>query len=256
MMKKLSRLFVLAAAAALLNFSDAQASIVLKVVAANPSKTQVQKSSVKAYLPKETKPEDVLDKGDLDIAFDTQQGSYFVFAEYELKPGETIEREVEIRDIWTVPDSEVLSLRAESERIMSFLKNTEFSDRAEFLKNSVESKLNQIVESKLSSPANPERHISDYRDTLRILESVKADLALARNLMTQYKPLPAVTIWKLIIGIIIFLGLLGASFYFIWQRQSKTLLQDPFYVPPQDSSAPGQVPRKHDSETKQPEEGP
>ena len=59
------------------------ANIVLKIIAVNPSKEQSQRVPVKVYLPKETKPEDVIDKSDLDVAYDTQQGSYYVSGEYD-----------------------------------------------------------------------------------------------------------------------------------------------------------------------------
>lgn len=208
--------------------NEAMANIMLKVMIINPSKEQVQKVPLKAYLPKEVKPEDVMEKDDLDVAYDTQQGSYYVYGEYELKPGETLEREIEIRDIWTVADTEIESLRLETIKLADLLKNTEFAERVAFLKNNIDSKLNQIIENQRSSPANPEQHISDYRDNLRIFESVKADMSLARSLLSQAKPLPSVIVWRLIIAIIIFLGILGATFFFIWQKQAKIITQETF----------------------------
>lgn len=217
----------------------AEANIILKVIAANPSKENVQKVNVKAYLPKEVKPEDIVDKGDLEIAFDNQQGSYYVYGEYELKPGEQIERDIELRDIWIIPPAEIETLRAETAKLSDMLKNTEFSDRVTFLKNSIDSKFNQIIENQKNVPPNPERHISDYRDNLKVLESAKADLALARNLLSQVKPLPGAMVWRLIVAIIIFLGVLAASFYFIWQKQVKAITHDTFYTPPKkDDKAP------------------
>jgi len=207
------------------------ANIVLKVIAANPSKDNSQKVTVKAYLPKEAKPDHIIDKGDLELAFDNQQGSYYVFGEYELKPGETVEKDIEIRDIWVVETSEIETLRSEASKLSDMLKNTEFGDRVSFLKNSIDTKLDQIVDVQKVSPANPERHISNHRDNLKTLESVKADLALARNLLSQIKPFPAVMIWKLIFAIIIFLGVIGGSAYFIWQKQIKGISSDTFYTP-------------------------
>ena len=207
--------------------ADAE-SLVVKVIAVNPSKEENQKAEVKTYLPKEIKPDDVLDRGDLDLAYDTQQGSYFVFGEYELTPGEVLEREIELKDIWTIPETEIESLRSEANKLQDLLKNTEFMDRIAFLKEGIESKLNQIVESQKNPPPNPERHISDHRENLKILEAVKTDLTLARSLLSQAKPLPTSVVWRLILAIIGFLAVLGGSFYFIWQRQSKVIFQDPF----------------------------
>jgi hypothetical protein len=224
----------------------AEASIVLKLIAANPSKTQTQKVTIKTYLPKETKPEDILSKADLDVAYDTQQGSYFVYGEYDLKPQEAIEKDVELVDIWNIATNEIESLRLEVNKLQDILKSTEFSDRAGFLKSSIESKLNQIIESQANSPANPERHISNYRENLKILESAKADLVLLRALLSQAKGLPTVMVWRLITVIIIFLALLGLSFYFIWHKQLKTI-GDTFPVTKEETATKAEGPKRHEA---------
>ena len=221
----------------LLFATDASANIILKVMSVNPSKEQTQKVSVKAYLPKEAKPENVVNKADLDIAYDTEQGSYYVYGEFELKPGETLERDVELNDIWVIPNAEIETLRQETAKLIAALKGTEYADRATFLANSVESKLNQVAEGQKASPANPERHISDFRENMKILESAKADIALARNLSSQIKPFPAMMVWKMIAIIIIFLGVIGGAFYVMWQKQVKTIAHDTFYVPKEEKPA-------------------
>lgn len=224
---------------------ESEASIVLKIMAVNPSNEQVQTVPVKAYLPKEIKPEDIVDKSDLEIVYDTQQGSYYVYGEYMLKPSGVVEKEIELRDIWLIPNTEVESLRLEVIKMEAVLKNTEFAERIAFLKNSIEYKLNQIIENQKSSPPNHERHISDYRENLKVLEAVKADLVLARSLLSQVKPLPYAVVWKVIVAIVIFLGVLGISFYFIWQRQVKTITQeDTFYIPNQPQAEGKEKPEK------------
>ena len=227
---------------------DLHANLILKVIIVNPSKEQTQNVPLKAYLPKEVKPDDVLEKGDLEVAYDTQQGSYYVTRDFELKPGETLERDIEIRDIWSLSDTELESLRIETIKIADLLKNTEFADRVSFLKNNIESKLNQIIENQRSSPANPEQHISDYRDNLRTLENVKADMALSRSLLSQAKPLPTIIVWRLIIAIIIFLGILAASFFFIWQKQAKVITQETFPASGKEEYFAGTKPSEHKSE--------
>lgn len=210
----------------------AHANIVLKVIAINPSKDQTQKAPVKAYLPKEVKADNVVDKGDLDIAYDTQQGSFYVYGEYELKPGQVLEKEIEIQDIWLIPEKDIDTLRADAEKLSGLMKNTDFGERAEFIRKGVEAKLDEIMERQRNAPANPEQHISEYRVNLSMLDEVKRDLALARSMLSQVKPLPTAVIWRLIIGIIIFLGLLGGAFYLIWQKQLRTITQeDTFFVP-------------------------
>ncbi|MDO8536203.1 MAG: hypothetical protein Q7S30_04265 [Candidatus Omnitrophota bacterium] len=219
-MKKIFWLFIFITILSVLT-SNSYAGIVLKVFAANPSKTEKQPVAVKAYLPKEIKPEDVVDRGDLEIAYDNQQGSYYVYGEYQLDPGQTLDRDVEMHDIWQVPAQEMESIRSEADKTSKLLENTDFRERMNFLKQSIDSKLKEI-EARQSVPAvNPERHISNYRDNVKLLESVKADLVVLRSLLAQAKGLPATAVWRLILIIVSFLGVIGAGSYLIWQRQMK-----------------------------------
>jgi len=236
--KKMSRSFFVFFSLICLNFLILPplyaGSIVLKVIAANPSKEQTQKVPVKIYLPKEAKPEDLIDRADLEPAYDTQQGSYFLSGEYELKPGEVLDRDIEIRDIWAIQDSEIAFLRSEAAKLCGMLKGSEYAERAAYLASGIESKLNYINENQKNAPANPERHISDYRENLKVMEGVKADLALIRGLLSQVKAFPAASAWKIIVAIIVFLGIMSGAFYFLFKKQLKVITTDTFYVPKED----------------------
>jgi hypothetical protein len=224
--------FLLAAAAVLCCSSAwAGTSIVLRVAAVNPSKIDAQAVPVKVYLPREVKPDDVLNRAELEMGYDTQQGAYYLYGEYKLKPGESLEKEVEIRDIWLVPATEIDFLRQESHKLAEQLKNTDYADRVSFLTNSIDSKLNVIIESQADLPSNPERHISDYRENLRLLESIKTDLALAHSFLTQTKTFPGGIVWRLVAFILVFLGVLGFASYMIWQKQSEVLKREMFSAP-------------------------
>jgi len=201
----------------------AQDTIVLKILGINPSKENKQKVVLKAYLPEEVKPEDIIDKSDLEIFYDPQKGSYYVYGEYELQPQETIERKVEIKDIWTVPQEEIDTLRSEAKKTLRLLENTDFKERANFLMENINSKLNEIIRRQKIPAVNPQTHISNYRDNLKLLESVKNDLLLARSLLAQARGIPSVTIWKVFLIVIAFLAVLGLSLYLIWQRQLKVI---------------------------------
>ncbi|RKY42003.1 MAG: hypothetical protein DRP85_04360 [Candidatus Makaraimicrobium thalassicum] len=200
---------------------DADAGIVLKVLTVNPSTEETQEVPVKVYLPKEAKPEDIIEKGDLKVAYDAQQGSYYAYGEYKLKPKEVLEHTIELRDIWVVSAAEMQSLRLEAEKINKLLKNTEFAERIKFMYHTMMTKLNEIDQRQKVSKANPEEHISEYRYNLKLLESVKVDLAVARSMLSKAKAVSASVVWKLIFFILIFLAVLGTTFYFLWYRQAK-----------------------------------
>jgi len=58
---------------------------------------------------------------------------------------------------------------------------------------------------------------------LKLIESVRSDLAAAKTLVAQAKNIAPMLTWKLIVAIVIFLGVLGLIFFIIWQRQIKSL---------------------------------
>ncbi|MFH1846335.1 MAG: hypothetical protein ABH869_02125 [Candidatus Omnitrophota bacterium] len=194
-------------------------SVVLKAIVINPSKTQQRDVPFKAYLPKEVRPEHIMNKRDLYVAYDTQQGSYYVYATFTLKAQESKEVEIEMEDIWIIDAKDIDEIRGEARSVVDLLNRTEYSDRAQFLLMDIEAKLDRIVESQENSPTNPEVHISIYRENLKVFETAEQSLALMRSLLSQAKPVSLHLTWKIISAIIIFLGILSLAFYIIWQKQ-------------------------------------
>ncbi|MFH0762323.1 MAG: hypothetical protein V1925_00330 [Candidatus Omnitrophota bacterium] len=199
-----------------------EASITLRVVAVNPSEEQIQTVPIKVYLPIEVKPESIIYKEDLDVAYDAQLGSYYVFGEYELKPLEVLEKEIEIKDVWTIDVMDILYLRKEAKDVFSGFERTGYAEKATALYQGIEKKLNEIDDLQRVAANNPSQHISDYRYCVSQLNSAKNDLLAAKTLLAEIQPrgLAKLT-WKIIIFIISFLGILGLAFYIIWQRQVK-----------------------------------
>ena len=114
-----------------------EASVVMKLIGINPSETRDRKVVLKAYLPEEIEPENVIDKVDMDLVYDTKEGMYYVFGEYTVPPGGNVEREVEIEDVWVIPAEEIENLRKETMKTAELLSRTEYRARALFLKESI-----------------------------------------------------------------------------------------------------------------------
>jgi hypothetical protein len=218
---------IISAIAALFFFSAiAEASnIVLRAVLVNPSPTQRRKVPFRSVLPKEIKPENIVDMGDMEIAFDPKEEAYYVYKDFTLEPKGTATVELELEDVWKIPQAEISSLRDEAGKLIKVLSNTDYYERSNYLKNSIDSKLNQIEHTQAVMNPSPGGYISDYRENLKLLDAVKADLIAARTLVAQAKSIAPMLTWKLIIAIVIFLGLLGLVFFIIWQRQIKSLAQ-------------------------------
>jgi hypothetical protein len=204
--------------------SIAEANIVVRAAVVNTT-SQKRKIPFKSYLPREVKPENVVDMGDLEIAYDPKEGAYYVYKDYELEPKESVLIEIDMEDVWKIPQDEIKSLREESGKVTKILVNTDYYERATYLKNSIESKLNQIEQSQRVISPNPGGYISDYRDNLKLVEAVKSDLAAAKTLMAEAKNIAPLLTWKLIIAIVVFLGFLGMVFFIVWQRQIKHLAE-------------------------------
>lgn len=213
-------LSVLFSAFFLVNFSFA--SIKLRVVAVNPSEESVQSVPIKVYLPLEIKPEHVINKGDLDVAYDTQQGSYYVAGEYELKPKEVLEKEIELKDIWIIEQKVIDDLRKETQETFSGFDKTIYQEKAKVLYASIEKKLQEVERIQKIPVPNPSQHISDFRYCDGVLNSVKADLVSAKTMLAEVSPKNATKLtWKIIIFIILFLGIMSFGFYVVWQHQAK-----------------------------------
>lgn len=198
-----------------------EASISLRVVAVNPADNE-QTVPVKVYLPVETKPEDILNKEDLEVGYDTQQGSYYIYGEYNLKPKEVLEKVIELKDVWVIDPLQIISLRQEAKDVIEAFKKTGAAERGNLLYQSIDKKLQEVTAMQQASSTSPGYHISNYRNSLSLLSSAKADLLAAKTLLAEVSPKGLVKLtWKIILFIIIFLGVLGGGFFFIWQRQSK-----------------------------------
>ncbi|MFC1658614.1 hypothetical protein ACFL1D_04415 [Candidatus Omnitrophota bacterium] len=213
--------FIVVAFSMLFFASYLEASIVLKAAAVNPSPDTEKEVELRIPLPKEVQPEHIISSGDLQVDFDDQNNTYYVHRKFRLPPKGSIVREVEIEDIWLIDDAELTPLQEEAEKLWLVCKNSEFASQASFLKNNIDSGINQIMQVQSRIPLSPQEHISDYRKNLERLEEVLADLESLKQLASQVKPISAKTIWQLIIFVLGFLGIVAAVFIFIWRRYLK-----------------------------------
>jgi len=213
-------------------------SVVLRVVAANPSDIKTQAVPIKIYLPQEASPHDILDKGDLDLSYDSDKSLYFVFKEkVMLAPKEVRVFQVELDDIWFIKQDVMDTLRQQTEHIMDRLKNTDYYDKANLVAQTIYGRLAKINASQVDESVNKELHIGIYRSNQKVIEGIKEDIARLEKLLVAVGSAPApdllaetklnlktpsrATTWFIIFAILIFIGLLGAVFFFTWQAQVK-----------------------------------
>ncbi len=215
-------MFILSVAAGLFFTPVAQASIILKAVVVNPSPDTEKEVELKIPLPKEIRPEHVLNAGDMELDFDAQKSVYYAHKKFMLAPKDSIVREIEVIDVWQIDANELSLIRDTADKLWAVCKNSEYEAQVSFLKNNIDSKLNQILQSQKSLPMTPQEHISNYRKNLERLEEIKADLDNLAKVVSKIKPVSGKAIGQLIIFVLLFLALVAVVFIFTWQKYLKS----------------------------------
>ncbi len=147
----------------------------IKVLAINPSSSQVLETEVKQYLPPEVKPEDILEKADMQIQYDSDRKSYFVIKKVQLQPQETKTLEIRIKDVWAVSPDDMEAAKTQLAQSFESLKNTKFSETAKLLYDKASEALNRIdEEEKMELPIK--QRIELYRAHVKQLEDIRNNI--------------------------------------------------------------------------------
>ncbi len=220
-------------------------SVIFKILAVNPSETEPKEVTIKGPLPPEIKPENVLDADGLQVDYDSQSGTYLITGKVTLPPKGSIVKNVIIQDVWVIPADRFDKLNQEVEDILKKLQGTSFLDRGQIMADAIQRRLRELGAHQGAPFVNPEAHISRYRDDLKVLQSIEADLVSLRQLMVMAALEPSaqvaiggqqtqagsagaglergslsiLTTWRIIFITLGLLVLVSASFFLIWRRQ-------------------------------------
>jgi hypothetical protein len=175
----------------------------------------------------------MMDNGGLDLEYDSDKSRYYVYKdEVELKPTEIKVFKVEVQDVWVINKDELDDIRQRVNTILSKLADTEYYIRAKDIADTIDRRLDYIVASQSDEGMSRERHIGIYRENQLTLARIKDDIAkmekilvtaggppapemMAKTKIKGEEPSKTMT-WIVIFVIIIFVGLLAATFFFTW----------------------------------------
>jgi hypothetical protein len=172
------------------------------------------------------------------LEYDSDKSIYYLYkSQVELAPSEIRVFEVEVNDIWIIPETTLSDLKKRVEFILARLENTEYYARGKEVADTIYPRLDEIAATQSDETISRSQHIGVYRQNLETLDQIKEDIArLEKILATAGGPLapemlsktkiksesPSKTItWLVIFTIITFVGLLGGVLFFTWHRQSR-----------------------------------
>jgi hypothetical protein len=219
-------------------FSEA-ATVKFRITAANPSRVKNQIVPVKVFLPEEIKPANVLDAGGLNLEFDSHSSSFYVYREgMLLKPGELRVFEVEVQDVWLIPQQQIDDLKQRADILLGSLANSEYHARMKNLAQTIDSALAEVVKTQNDETISKSQHIGAYRINVKTVAKLKEEISAMEKIIENMQTGPLTpdvfskskfkskvptrtATWLIIFSVIIFIALLSAVFFFTWYQQSK-----------------------------------
>jgi len=224
-------------------------SVILKMLVINPSKSQTQVVPFKVYLPRETKPEYIIDQEDLLLDFDEEAGLWYVHKDIELASGQSVTKKVEIKDVWIISQEETDSLRKQFDDLIKPLEGTAFYAQAVTLKSDADRLLDGILRKQNEYKATPQEHILAYRENQEDLKAVKTDLEALKQLVTEESNagraigslfgVSTTMTWAIIIIVVVGIALLMILLYTLLMRHRA--LQE-YIAPGQKLKGPPMMP--------------
>jgi hypothetical protein len=159
----------------------------LKIRAGNKMSNQVDTVEIKANLPERVGTNEIISLGGLELGYDIKTDTYYVFKDVELGPRETRTFEVEIKDIWLIPEEEIALLEQRARDLAGLLQGRPEFEQAEGLQTLAEETLVRIKIAQDNNKIKPgtavSQHITTFEANMLALERVKEAVGSLENLV-------------------------------------------------------------------------
>lgn len=166
--------------------APAQASVTLKVSASNPSEFQEQTVSVKSYLPKGIRPENVVDAGGLEIGYDVKKGQCYAHKEVVLPPKGSASYNVVIDDIWLISEEDLERQRDYTYKLRDQLLKSAYAETAEAVSGEIEAKIQSVLDKQEENSIErvaPIEHIGVYELNKETIEQIKENIGMLESMV-------------------------------------------------------------------------
>ncbi len=201
-------------------------------------------------LPVEVKPEHLLETQGFEYRFDPVKEQPYLLKEETLSANETKRYTISIRDVWHIVDKDMENLRDRTRNAYKFLEKTIYGESAKYLVESIKKGLDKIeevqaVERSITEHINVfrrnrhrfEKAEKDVEALEEMLEAIREDLerSKVKNVLKKIKKLKTIKeiaeavfkkpefniFWKIVVGILIFIGLYNIIHFSIWSKRSR-----------------------------------
>lgn len=217
----------------------ANAEVAVRVVARNPSASETQEFVVRYFLPKGITREDVLDDAGMTIVYDEQQELFLARRTVELEPGQTVEYEIKLRDIWLIEPEVLQGFKTRARQGVDKLQGEAYATHGNVLLARINTMVDLMVsrqdEARVPEASIPD-HISAFDRNQDLLELTKADVMELENLLAIISdqiiietgkpkgvPPSLTTIWKVIFAMVTFVAGMSLVFLVIWTVQLRKI---------------------------------
>lgn len=161
-------------------------SVFFKVSISNPTE-RTKKIKQQHFLPKEVRPEYIIDRKGYEIRFDEKKAQPFLFKEEDIAAKDTKTISFEIRDVWYVPDNLKQYVRDRAKSIYDLMLRSPFKQTAEDLYKEIIN-LTDLIDSLQATPQKDiEQHIGAYRLNLERFQRSRQLLDDLEKLLSRHR---------------------------------------------------------------------
>lgn len=162
--------------------------ILFRVKASNPSE-KPQTVNVRSDLPAGIGSNDVLNTSGLELGYDVRSGAYYVHSRVALSPKEIRMFNVELRDIWAIPEVDLDTLLTQATALSGRLDGKASDETVTELRTRIEAAVQRIRTEQaahaISTGAKPVDHIRAYEVNRDRLIEVRRDVGKLENMVLE-----------------------------------------------------------------------
>lgn len=146
-------------------------SVTIKILAVNPTEAPLN-TVVTHRLPPEVLPEHIIDKGNMEIRYDSTLVSYYATTSVNLSPRETRTLNLKVKNVWVLNPEYIEKVQSQLRQTVASLKGTRYEDTAEKLFEKTAEQIDRII-AEQQKEKNIQRQIELYRSHMKQLQQIE-----------------------------------------------------------------------------------